>query len=169
MNTTNTNTNSKSKTIALLVLSLLLLILLIAIVGIAYAKFTASVNGTATAQVAKMVCNMDVEPSAVNNTIINPYCTVTLTNFNNSTDISQTDLNYRVEVSPKSGLLSLPTYYWEDEGGNRVGNTSSALTGSFSRGIQDTQIYKVIFMNSGESDITAEINFDLIAIQDTDN
>ena len=161
--------NNKSKNIAVLAISILILILMIIIVGVAYAKYVTQVNGTATAQVAKMICNMDVTAANPDDqTIINPYCTVTLTDFNtvnNNENITETSLNYTVSVSPKSGLETLPAYYWEDSSGRRVGSASQPLTGSFRKGVKETQTYKIVFINPGTADITAGIDFDLTAIQ----
>lgn len=166
MNNTNEK-NQKNKSIAMLILSILLLILLIVIVGVAYARYISSVNGTISAQSAKMICNIDVQAGNTTNTTINPYCTVTLTNFNNSTDITQTDVAYSVEVTlnENSTLDALPAYYWEDANGTPVGERSQPLTGTLTKGNVDTQVYTVTFINEGESNVTTDIDFDLTAIQ----
>lgn len=169
------NNNNKNKKLATLVISLLLLFLLIIIVGVAYAKFVMTAEGTATAQVAKMICNMNVAACDSNDqTIINPYCTVTLNDYNtvNNVDkITETNVNYRVEVSPASGstLQTLPTYYWMDSNDNIVGSASQPLTGSFTKGNKETQVYRIYFVNAGSSNFLANIDFDLIAIQESNN
>ena len=162
--------NNKNKNIAVLAIFTLILVLLIIIVGVAYAKFTISIRGTATAQVGKMICNMNVTACPTDDqNIINPYCTVVLTDYNDENKVTETSLNYTVSVSPKQngGLTTLPEYYWEDvdNGNTIVGTPSQPLTGSFEKNDKKTKTFKVTFLNAGTADITAGIDFDLVAIQ----
>ena len=158
----------KNKNFTILILLTTLLLILGISVGVAYAKIVTSVEGTATARVAKLICDMEVTPCTANDpTIVNPYCTVTLKNFrteNGVTTTAETGLNYTITVTPKSGLTSLPEYYWENANHEIIGN-SQALTGSFVNGTPATQTYKIVFINEGTQDITAQVDFDIVAIQ----
>lgn len=182
MNNTNkidvsNNNKKKNKNVTLLTILTIIIILIIAIVGMAYAKFLAVSNGTLTAHVAEMICNMNVTACPSNDgNIINPYCTVVLNDYKSvdgDEKVTETSLNYTVSVSPKAngGLTTLPAYYWEDmdNNGAPVGNVSEPLTGSFEKNDKKTRTFKITFVNVGTADITAEINFDLVAIQQTND
>lgn len=168
------NTKTK-KSNNLLFLIIFLILLLVCIGGAAYAKYIVTKHGSASAQVAKMICNLNVQSSSASDqTIVNPYCTVTLTNFNteNNVDIiTEASYNYTVTVSLAQGseLTTLPVYYWEDSNGNRVGTTSQPLTGTFLNSAKDTQVYKVYFVNTGSNNITADIDFNVTAVQKSNN
>ena len=167
------NKTNKNKNIAALAVSILILLLLIIIIGAAYAKYVSSARGTASAKVADIICNMNVTASS-DSTLVNPYCTVTLTDYtneNNTEKITEASLNYTVSVSlnQESELDTLPAYYWEDSSGNPVGTPSQPLTGTFTKGIRDTQVYRVYFVNPGTEDITGKIDFDLTAVQKANN
>lgn len=166
--------NNKRKNAAVLALTTLLLLLLIAIVGVAYAKFISSASGTASAQVANMICNLNVSPcDPTDPDIIDPYCTLTITDFNtvnNQDKITEASYNYTVSVSlnQESVLDTLPAYYWTDASGNPVGTPSQPLTGSFTKGSKETQTYRVYFVNAGTA-ITAKVDFDITAVQKSNN
>ena len=175
MSEINNTSNNKKKNIEILTLSALILLLLIVIAGTAYAKFVATANGTASAQVARLICNMNVTPCDPTDTeIINPYCTVTLKDFtaeDNTEKITEASLRYTVSVSmnSNSSLATLPAYHWENATtGQSVGTPSQPLTGTFTKGNKETQVYKVVFDNAG-TEVTAQIDFDLTAIQQSNN
>lgn len=158
------NTNNKNKKKLFIILALLGILLLVAIIfPFAYAKFISTINASASAEVAKMICEIEVLPSENTSTIINPYCTVTVKNYNDKNEITETDINYKIEVLPK-GDFTLPEYYWKDSEGTILAH-STALTGSFKNGLKDLKEYKIIFLNSGEEDITRLVDFNLVAIQ----
>ena len=166
--------NKTKKNNVILLVILIIILLLTVIIGIAYARFTKSANGTATATVAKVICNMNVVPcSARDNTIINPYCTVTLNNYNNPQDISQVNVNYKVEVEldSNSTLEEMPTYYWLDSTGNRVPgiNESQPLTGSLTKGNAVSEQYTIEFVNEGNNTTTENMKFTLTAVQEGNN
>lgn len=166
--------NRSGNGVAIISICVTIIILLVVIVCVAYAKFCMQVNGSATANVAKVICNMNVVPCSANdNTIINPYCTVTLNNFNNPQDITQADVNYKVEVEldSNSTLEEMPAYYWLDSTGNRVPgiNESQPLTGSFEKGNAVTEQYTIQFVNEGQNTTTENMKFILTAVQESND
>ena len=181
----------KKKNLAVLLLMLIILALVIFMASTAYAKYVSSVKGNATAEIAKIICTMDVKSSSELNspdkTIVNPYYIITLKDFNGSNEsqpdeVTQADVNYTVSVTPKkdeSGVdtFTLPTYCWYEisspdaEHGTKIA-TSTPLTsliasdGTFKGNVAETRYYKIVFLNSGEQDITRYVDFELKAIQD---
>ena len=166
------NKIAKNKKIAILSLLLILLLLIIATCGIAYSKYITTVRGTATAQVAKMICYMEVDSSDAEKTIINPYCIVTVKDFNqlqgNAQEITETDVQYTITVTPKQdengNPFELPAYYWLDSNGTIIAH-STAVSGSFTHSNADTHEYKIVFLNNGEQDIRKYVEFNLNAVQ----
>ena len=55
---------NKKKSIFMLLLTLIMIVLLSLTFGIAYAKYLTSANGSATAQVADMICKMEIKSSS---------------------------------------------------------------------------------------------------------
>lgn len=188
--------SKNNKNILVLSLSLVIILILIVICGYAYAKYLSTARGTATAEVADMICIMDIKSSSEDNngnvvnpsdkTIINPYCIVTVKDYNganqtNPEQITETDVSYIITVTPKKDTngvetFTMPAYNWyeitspEAENGTKIA-TSTALTsastskGSFKAGVADTRYYKIVFLNSGEQDITRYVDFELKAVQ----
>lgn len=142
---------------------LAIIILVIVIFTIAYAKYITSVSGQATGEIAKMICEMNVTSSEANKQVINPYCIVTVKNYNENNEITETDVNFKIEVAPKDNF-EMPEYYWQNSEGVIVAQ-STVLTGSFKNGLKDLKEYKIVFLNSGEEDITRLVDFNLVAIQ----
>ena len=195
MNTAKSNKN-KNKNVLVITLILLITLILIVICGVAYAKYLSRATGSATAEIAEMICIMDVKSSSEDNnggvinpadkTIINPYCIVTVRDYKGATeanhgDITQTDVSYTITVTPKkdnegNDTFTLPAYNWYEIAspnattGTKVA-TSTALTssatsdGTFKNGVADTRYYKIVFLNSGEQDITRYVDFELKAVQ----
>lgn len=182
----------KAQIMALIVIILLLLIL---ISGFAYAKYIQTIQGSATAQVAKMICTIDVKSSSedekgnviqpIDKTVVNPYCIITVKDYSgestNPTAITETDVSYKISVEPKKdangeNTFELPEYYWyeisspESQTATKIA-TSTALTsnicsdGDFKSGKAETRYYKIVFLNSGEQDITRYVDFNLTATQ----
>ncbi len=194
----NNGNKKKNKNLFALVLVLVICILLIIICGVAYSKYLSTDRGSATAQIADMICIMDVKSSSEDNngnlinpadkTVVNPYCIVTVKNFqttgegaNQETKVTDTDVNYVITVKPKkdaNGIdtFELPVYNWyeissaEATSGTKIA-TSTALSsastskGCFKNGVAETRYYKIVFLNSGEQDITRYVDFELNAVQ----
>lgn len=160
----NKTINKENKTI-IIILSIIvaILILIIVIFTIAYAKYVTNASGQATAEIGKMICEMNVTSSEANKQVINPYCIVTVTNYNENNEITETDINFKIEVTPKENF-EMPEYYWQNSEGVIVAQ-STAVTGSFKNGLKDLKEYKIVFLNSGEEDITRLVDFNLVAIQ----
>lgn len=162
----------RKKKITLLALLLILLIIIITAIGVAYSKYTTTANGTATAEVAKMICYMEVDSSEAEKTIINPYCTVTVKDFNvlqgNAQEVTETDVQYTITVTAKldenGQPFVLPAYYWKNSSGTIIAQ-STALTGSFTKGNAETHEYTIVFANNGEQDIKKYVEFNLQAVQ----
>jgi len=161
----NLNSTNKSKNNKTIKLAIIILILIIAVIisGFAYAKYVTSKQASATAQIAQMICEMEVQSSEADETIINPYCTVTVKNYNAEEKVTETDLNFKIEVTPK-GDFTLPEYYWKDSTGTILAQ-STEVSGSFQIGAKASKEYTIVFLNSGEEDIVRNVDFNLVAIQ----
>lgn len=161
-NSNSTNQSKNNKTIKLAIIILILLIAII-LAGFAYAKYVTSKEASATAKVAQLICEMEVQSSEADDTIINPYCTVTVKNYNAEDKITETDINFKIEVTPKGDFV-LPEYYWKDSTGTILAQ-STEVTGSFQNGVKDLKEYTIVFLNSGEEDVVRNVDFNLVAIQ----
>ncbi len=159
INTLNNIKKDKSKLVIIIVLVLMLVII---IVGFGYSKYTETYKGEATAEVAKMICEMEVEPSEAKESIINPYCKVTIKDFN-SNGVTETDVDYRIEVLPKDNI-ELPKYYWQDSSGTIICRNSE-LVGNFKSGVKEQKEYTIVFLNTGEKEILRIVEFNLVAVQ----
>lgn len=164
------NSNDVKKRINKYIIYVVLIIIVVAfIIRLGYAKYVQTFKGEASVQVAKMICEMEVIPNEENETLINPYCTIKVKNYrskeNNTQeeDITETDINYKIQVIKKDNLENIE-YYWKDSGGTVVAE-STELTGSFVNGVKDEAEYKIVFLNSGDKDISRSVEFKLIAIQ----
>lgn len=155
------NKNKKKIFIILILLGIILLITII--FPFAYAKYISTINSSASVEVAKMICEMEVLPSENTSTIINPYCTVTVKNYNDKNEITESNVNYKIEVLPK-GDYTLPEYYWKDSEGTILAH-STALTGGIKYGTKTEKVYTIVFLNSGEQDVSRLVDFNLSAVQ----
>lgn len=192
------NKKNDAKKVLILSLTIAIIILLVGIAGFAYAKYVTTMQGTARAQIAEMICTIDVKSSSEDNsgnvispsdkTVVNPYCIVTIKDYTGTeaspTAVTQTDVNYTVTVKPKQvngeDSFTLPTYYWYEiaspdaTSGTKIAtstalNSASTTAGCFKNGVAQTRYYKIVFLNSGEEDITRYVDFDLKAVQAKDN
>lgn len=155
---------SKDKSIKIAILALTIIIMLIMVlVTFGYAKYIETYKGGATAQIAKMICEMDVVTSEANKSIINPYCKVTVKNHNANSEITETNIDYTIQVLPK-GDFQLPEYYWQNSDGTII-SRSNELTGNFKNGVKEETEYTIVFLNSGEEDITQKVEFNIVAVQ----
>lgn len=162
-NTPNNMKEKKDKSINIVVLALILImILIIILVGFGYAKYTETYKGEASAEVAKMVCEMEVVASEPDKSIINPYCKVTVKNYNANSDVTETDINYTIEVKPKDNF-ELPEYYWQIN--ETIVSRNSEIVGNFTNGVKEEREYIIVFLNSGEEDILRLVDFNLVAVQ----
>lgn len=170
INTSNSAKENKNKSLNMMILILILIMLIIIfLVGLGYARYMQSYKGEASAEIAKMVCEMDVNPSNPNDeSIINPYCKITVRNYNDNKETSETDVNYTIEVKPKDNI-ELPDYYWQsatnDSTNEVIISRNKELTGSFGKGVEDKKEYTIVFLNSGEKDILRLVEFNLVAVQ----
>lgn len=167
-NSINNNSNHikerKDKLIRTVILALTLIIILIIVLMVfGYAKYISTYKGEAKAQIAQMICEMEVVPSEANKSIINPYCKVTVKNYNLNNDITETDVEYSVQVLPKDDF-ELPEYYWQNSDGVII-SRNNELTGSFKSGVKDETECTIIFLNSGEEDIIEKVEFNIVAVQ----
>lgn len=152
-----------NKTLLIIATILLFIIVVIVLFTFGYSKYITTKTGTATTEMANMICEMEVEASEANREIINPYCMVEVKNYNTANEITETDVNYKIEVTAKEGY-TLPQYYWQDLNGTTLAY-DTAVTGSFTHSSKQSITYKVVFANSGEKDITQIVDFNLVAIQ----
>lgn len=166
INTQNKN-KKKSRLFKVVYLGVILIIVqIIFLVAFRFAKYKETYKGSASAEIAKMICEMDVVPSEDNKSIINPYCNIIVRNYDESNKVSETDINYTIQVITKDNL-ELPGYYWEDAEGTKLQENSN-LAGKFENGVKDEKEYKIVFINSGEKDINRKIEFKLTATQAID-
>ena len=183
-------TIANKKSVTSLILMLMLIVILIIICGVAYAKYVTRADGTATAKIAKIICYMDVKSSSEDNsgnvitpadkTQINPYCILTVKDYNgelaNPSEVTETDVTYTITVSPKkeNGVptFTMPEYNWYEiespdaTTGTKVAMSPAGVTGKFTHSQAKNKYYKIVFLNSGEQDITRYVEFNLQAVQD---
>ena len=156
------DSTQKNKYLKILII-LPIIIILIIITSFAYAKYTTTKQASATAKIATMICELEVEASEADETIINPYCTVKVKNYNDNDEVTQTDLSFKIEVTP-IGDFVLPEYYWKDSSGTILAQ-STEVTGSMTRNAKETKEYTIVFLNSGEEDIVRNVDFNVVALQ----
>lgn len=155
---------SKKRNKYLFILAIIvILIIAIILAGFAYARYVTTKEASATAQIAKMICELDVQVSEADETIINPYCIVKVKNYNEKDEVTQTDVNFKIEVKPK-GDYKLPEYYWKDSTGTILAQ-STEITGSMSTDGKQQKEYRIVFLNSGEEDIVRNVEFNVVALQ----
>ena len=154
--------NKNTKLVKLAMIALMCVFLIVIFV-FAYAKYTTTVTGTATAEIANMICEMEVQVSEADKSIINPYCVVIVKNYNKENEITETQVKYKIEVTPK-GDFTLPEYYWKNSEGIIIAQ-STEVTGTLEVGAKDEEEYKIVFLNAGEEDIVRNVNFNLVAVQ----
>ena len=155
-----------SKKVAVLALLTIILMLLIIIIGAGYAKLITSKTASISGNIGSMICNLDVQVDSSGSTP-NPTCIVTVNDFNvvnNDYVITDTSVDYRIEVTPKTQGFVLPTYYWKAMNGDTL-QTNGARTGTFYAGVQRADVYRLEFVNSGETDITAQVDISITAVQ----
>lgn len=153
----------ENKKVMIVSILILIMILIIILFSVGYSKYSTIIRGSSNSEVAHMICNMNVVPSEENRAIINPYCTVTVRNFDSDDKITETDVNYKISVTPKEDFV-MPEYYWQDSNG-RIVARSAEVTGKFKNGEKGQDEYKIVFLHSGEEDVTRLIEFNLTAIQ----
>lgn len=164
--------NKQKKKITTLALLLILLIIVITVIGISYARYVSSLRGIVSANAAKMICNLQVDSSGVDGTIVNPYCMVRVKDFNslagNTQEVTEVDVQYTITVVAKQDengqSYVLPAYYWEDSNGTIIAH-STQISGTFTKGNAATHEYKIVFLNNGEEQIKKYVDFNLVAIQ----
>ena len=158
----NVSKNKKNKSLVLCII-LIISVISISMLAIAYARYRIVLTGTASAEVAKIICELEIVQNETNNSTINPYCNIIVKNYNNKNEYTQTKVKYQIEVKPKGNFV-LPNYYWEDSEGNKVAENSN-VTGTFGYEQKEDKKYKIVFINSGESETTGAVDFNLIAVQ----
>lgn len=87
---------------------------------------------------------------------------VTVKNYNSNNEVSQILLNYEVNVISTDGS-ELPEYYFTDLNGNNLGTTARGTLGNT---IKEEKVYKLIFVNVANEEITRNIKVVAIASQD---
>lgn len=140
------------------------LIVMIMVTKIGYARYTETFTGKASGEVAKMICEMEVVTNENSEEIlINPYFKLKVKNYNLEGDITETDVDYKIEVLSNDGK-DIPEYHWETSDGIEL-YTNSECTGSFSKEMKEETEYTIVFANSGEDEILRKIKFNLVATQ----
>lgn len=164
------NSNDVKKRINIYVAVILIVVTIIISAG--YAKYGQVFKGEANVQIAKMICEMEVIPNEESEPVINPYCTIKVKNYkpheditDSEEDIADTDINYKIQVIQKDDLESVE-YHWKNSEGTIIAENTE-LTGSFVNGVKDEAEYKIVFLNSGDKDISKSVEFKLVAVQAT--
>lgn len=188
------NEKKNNKKIIAIVVVLCVMVVVSIIAAVAYAKYVQKSSGSANADVAEMICTMSVVSSSEDENgnvispsdkaVVNPYCIVTLRNYrgtneSNPTKITNTDVSYTVSVTPKVDAqlnsFVMPAYNWYEvsspsaTSGTLVATstdlTSAISGGNFITNSAETRYFKIVFLNSGERDITRYVDFNLNAVQ----
>ena len=107
---------------------------------------------------------MEVTQEDNSNNSINPYCNVSVKNYNNKNELTETNVTYKIEIQPKGDLV-VPEYYWEDSKGVKVAYNTNVV-GKLGHESEEVNKYKVVFVNSGESQVTRVVDFNLVAVQE---
>ncbi len=167
----NVNTLGKREKFKLLIMLniilILTIILIIIIFKFGYAKYIQTHIGSTNVEVSKMICEMEIISGESNETIIHPYCNIKVKNYNSLNNVTQTDVDYKIQVISKDNS-ELPEYYWKNSDGIEIARNSD-VTGSFKYETKDEREYTIVFINSGEQDITRKVEFNLVAVQTTMN
>ena len=172
VSTSNTEKNRSQLSGKYILLASIVLAVIITLVGVfsaAYAKYITKASGNATAVIASAVCKMEVVPYT-GKEIVNPYCIVTVKNYDEENNVSQTDLNFNVTVTP-NGDFVLPTCYWVDitdgQENETIETTSNVIAGTLGHTTKQSKQYKIVFVNPGiEGEaLVRQLNFDLKATQ----
>lgn len=153
--------NISNINIVLVVVLFLVLFALLCSYG--YARYVTSQNGSSAAFTSKIICDIEIQPSENNENIINPYCSIKVKNYNEQDEVSEVAVSFKVQITPKNEF-EIPPYYWQDSNGVIVAE-SADLQGSFELGVKEDKEYTIVFMNTGEEDITRMVDFNLVAIQ----
>lgn len=153
-----------NRIVVFLILIILFLILITVIFETAYSRYMEQSEGQVSGEIAKMICEMEVIPSEADKTIINPYCMVTVKNYNSNNEITETNVKYTIDVVAKENF-EMPEYYWQDTNGTILARSTS-IKGNFENEVKKSDGYKIVFMNTGEQNITRLVEFKLTAIQD---
>lgn len=164
--------NSNKKVKAIVITAVVLLIILVIISIRAYARYIERQNSVSEVSIAEPICTLHVEPSEASKKIVNPYCVVTVRNYDNSNKVTETDMNYRIEVTANQDI-ELPPYYWEDENGTVVAYSTDLtgtipLKGNVGHAEKEEHKYKIVFKNPGDKDIIYKVDFNLVATQKGD-
>nr|MBP3680424.1 hypothetical protein [Clostridia bacterium] len=159
----NNNKNKSNKILILCIISSIILVV-ISIFVFAYAKYKTTLTGATSKQVAKIICEMEVTQEDNSNNSINPYCNVSVKNYNNKNELTETNVTYKIEIQPKGDLV-VPEYYWEDSKGVKVAYNTNVV-GKLGHESEEVNKYKVVFVNSGESQVTRVVDFNLVAVQE---
>lgn len=151
-----------------LIIIILVILLLVTIISLiifrnAYAKMTKVYEAKTTTDIGSIYCEMEVTASANSKTIVNPYCTVKVKNYDSSNNITVIPVEYTVNVVTLDGS-ELPEYQWQDSNGNVV-KENEALTGTFNTTSKQQQTYTIVFKNTGESTVSKKIDFELVTSQ----
>ena len=164
----------------LIFFTIVIIILLIITFGLAYAKYVSTANGTVTAQIANMICEMKVQSSSEDEngnpiqqdpSIVNPYCTITIKNYEGqtpatATKVTQANLNYTIKVTPKEQDFILPDYYWQNVQTGEIIHTED-LQGTCTKGQAQNQQYRIVFINTNTEieNLQKHVDFNLTAVQ----
>lgn len=160
------NEDSKKSNLVIKTLAVLSIVFMLGVIAIyGYASYLTKKEGSVSAKLANIICEISIQPNTSEN-IIHPYCTVNITNYKTIDGVektSETGISFKVEVQPK-GNFELPEYYWQDSNGVKVAENEK-LEGTFKPGEKQNKQYTIVFINSGEAEVSELVNFSLVAVQ----
>ena len=153
------------------------LVVTVILATIAYSKYVYQNQGQVQGETAAMICEMSVQECQDSVAIINPYCTVTVMNYLNN-DITETDVNFTIDATPKGNYI-LPEFEWRNSQGRviarsvneydannqLIGRSAQFPLQSMGHATKEDKVYTIVFLNTGEMDITEIVKFDLHAVQ----
>lgn len=142
---------------------ILIIVGLLLIIGISYAMNLKKIIGNGYAIIAEPILEIEVEDKN-NEENLNSYYNVILKNYNAEGKVSEVSYNYEIKVTTQDGS-EVPEYDWYSESGDLIGKE---LKGSLSNSVEEQQVFKICFINSGEENIISKIKFETTAIQKND-
>ena len=166
----------KSTKIIIIIVLLLILVVAAILARLAYARYVERVQeaGITSAQVASIVCEMDVRavPASKDISVVSPYCIVKVRNYKDvqggDRNITEVDERYTITMSPKSNFEN-PGFYWvevQNDIETIIARNQETISGTFSKDEAQEKEYKIVFQNLGEvDDLTKLVNFNLVSEQ----
>ena len=92
-------------------------ILLIFVGGYSYSRYTKDVNVNIEDTTGKLICNLEVDDTIYISNKGYAYFKVTIKNYDENENITNTDIKYQLEIKNKEGATVTGSYRWLDQYG----------------------------------------------------